>query len=147
MSTATGTGFAAGTKPARIPDFVHPPVPGETHPFYGTDHNRTVRLPSLLTEPEPTPEQLAAHARLFTAAECGATRIVRDILTGPEEIDVNAPFTQSGMTPMQYAASRGHLEVVQMLADQFNAFVDIADKEGEVSGNICNKAYNIRLIL
>ncbi|RKP25518.1 ankyrin repeat-containing domain protein, partial [Syncephalis pseudoplumigaleata] len=52
----------------------------------------------------------------------------------------NAPSSHSGMTPMQYAASRGHLEVVQMLADQFNAFVDIADREGETA--LLKAAYN-----
>jgi hypothetical protein len=133
LPSTPSTVIGFGAKASRIPDFVHPPVPGETHPFYGDDHNRHVRLPSLQTDPEPTPEQLAAQARLFTAAECGAVRIVREILTGPEYIDVNAPSPQSTMTPLQYAASRGHLEVVQMLADQFGAFVDIEDREGEVS--------------
>ncbi|KAG0349384.1 hypothetical protein BG004_007011 [Podila humilis] len=33
--------------PASIPDFVHPPVPGESHELYGDSHLESIKLPAL----------------------------------------------------------------------------------------------------
>ncbi len=41
--------IATVVSPGAIPDFVHPPVPGESHEFYGDTHLDSIKLPASAT--------------------------------------------------------------------------------------------------
>lgn len=45
--------IAAVVSPGAIPDFVHPPVPGESHDFYGDSHLDTIKLPPAAVLEQP----------------------------------------------------------------------------------------------
>ncbi|KAF9331564.1 hypothetical protein BGZ91_012074, partial [Linnemannia elongata] len=49
----TGQMIAAVVSPGSIPEFVHPPVPGESHDFYGNTHLDSIKLPAPAAVPNP----------------------------------------------------------------------------------------------
>lgn len=113
---------------------VHPPIPGETHPFYGDLHNRKLLLPSIKAKKYPSAEWMARQESLYTTAQQGNIERVQALLMHEgEPLNVNLASSSTGMTVLHYAASRGHLQIVQLLVDQCGAIVDMADREGEVS--------------
>ena len=51
--------IAAVVSPGAIPDFVHPPVPGESHDLYGDSHLDAIKLPPVaaIEPPRSRPDQ------------------------------------------------------------------------------------------
>jgi len=49
--------------------------------------------------------------------------------------------TTTGLTPLHYAASKGHYEVVKWLVDTAGAVVDLEDFTGEVSNDLNMKSW------
>jgi ankyrin repeat protein len=47
--------------------------------------------------------------------------------------DPNLPHTISGLRPIHFAASRGHVNLVRYLVESSHCQVDAIDKEGEVT--------------
>ena len=114
---------------------VTPPVPGESHPFYGDLHNQHLLLPSIRKPPGLTPEDIHRHTNLINAAEHGDLGFLQRILEDAEkqnaEINIDRLAPANGQSALHLAASRGHVHMVQTLIDQCKATVDILDKEGE----------------
>ncbi|KAK9762295.1 hypothetical protein K7432_012118 [Basidiobolus ranarum] len=75
----------------------------------------------------------------YTAAECGNGNALFEILnalvqeTGysPQDI-INTPSSSTGLTVLHYAASRGHVILIEYLLDS-GAEVDLTDREGETA--------------
>ncbi|KAF9199998.1 hypothetical protein BGZ49_009807 [Haplosporangium sp. Z 27] len=175
--------------PGSIPEFVHPPVPGESHDFYGDTHLSSIKLPASAAIHSPTtstqsrPSQfldplanievlnshssnshrnnrnpyeseLSAGTNLVEGAEqteddilwaklvegCinGQTDLVQEILTQSPKLQdsVDNISSATGMNPLHFAASRGHVDIVRILVDQAGAGVDIQDREGERGANV-----------
>lgn len=136
-----------------IPEFVYPPVPGETHRYYGDVHNQQVRLPpvhltsaaksarkgppSALTLSSSVAEQQqqrkipqGLETDIYDASATGNLFLLRELLIAHR---ANQPQPSTGLTPLHYAASRGHLDIVRCLLDEGGANIDLPDREGEVS--------------
>lgn len=116
-------------------DFVHPPVPGQVHMHYGSVHNAHLLLPSIPTveqpKPKPKPVKKRESASLYTAASKGNLQQLKDLLNENNDVNQDQPVT--GLTVLHFAASRGHLEVVHCLCQDYGALTDVEDREGEVS--------------
>lgn len=51
----------------------------------------------------------------------------------PDQLQaVNDPHPATGLTCLHFAASRGHLKIIQCLVEEYAVRVDSTDKEGEV---------------
>jgi ankyrin repeat protein len=121
-----------------VPTSVHPPIPGESHLYYGNIHNKQVKLPQSAYR-RASNEFLSDEAELniHEAAAAGNLDRVCQLLQRQDSraspfILANEATPSSGLTPLHYAASRGHLEVVQWLVDRAGAIVDLEDQTGEV---------------
>ncbi|KAG9067450.1 hypothetical protein KI688_012233 [Linnemannia hyalina] len=57
--------IAAVVSPGSIPEFVHPPVPGESHDFYGNTHLDSIKLPAPAAVPNPGSSS-PSNSRQFT---------------------------------------------------------------------------------
>ncbi|KAK5809941.1 hypothetical protein F5H01DRAFT_32750 [Linnemannia elongata] len=57
--------IAAVVSPGSIPEFVHPPVPGESHDFYGSTHLDSIKLPAPAAVPNPGSSS-PSNSRQFT---------------------------------------------------------------------------------
>jgi ankyrin repeat protein len=115
-------------------DFVHPPVPGQVHEHYGSVHNAHLLLPSIPTvkKPKPKPKPVKKHesASLYTAASTGNLQQLKNLLNESNDVNQDQPVT--GLTVLHFAASRGHLDVVRCLCQDYGALTDVEDREGEV---------------
>jgi ankyrin repeat protein len=123
-------------------EFCTPPVPGQSHKFYGNAHNNFIKLPITLQPVVPEAPSVAKSApsnkansnSLHSIVASGNLTLLNNILSvlpSPQKA-VNDPHPITGLTPLHFASSRGHFEIVQCLVEQYSAIVDAKDKEGEV---------------
>ncbi|CAG8559215.1 189_t:CDS:2 [Ambispora gerdemannii] len=132
----------------RIPDAVHPPVPGESHRYYGNIHVKQVKLPSTSSTPNYHSQQRqskedlsnGADRTIYDATSTGNLARVQELLdpqgvaeTSHSFLIANEANQSSGLTPLHYAASRGHLEIVRYLIDTAGAIIDMEDPTGETA--------------
>lgn len=144
----------ATTTATQIIDFCTPPVPGETHKYYGDSHNLFLKLPRFAatavkqpvkSSPAPPtttttivapPAKKADHQKtLHSVASSGNLVLLKQILhLLPDPLKaVNDAHPATGLTPIHFAASRGHVDIVRCLVEDYAVAVDSRDKEGEVS--------------
>ncbi|KAG0174666.1 hypothetical protein DFQ28_005264 [Apophysomyces sp. BC1034] len=127
-------------------EFCTPPVPGETHKYYGYAHNNFIKLPQLATPPPSKPtvpptkskgpqKKQPQQKTLHSVASAGNLILLKQILMIlPDPLKaVNDPHPSTGLTPMHFAASRGHVDIVRCLVEEYSVFVDVRDKEGETA--------------
>ncbi|KAG0302893.1 hypothetical protein BGZ97_002127 [Linnemannia gamsii] len=65
--------IAAVVSPGSIPEFVHPPVPGESHDFYGSTHLDSIKLPAPAAVPNPGSSSLSNSHRFSDPLGLGET--------------------------------------------------------------------------
>jgi ankyrin repeat protein len=126
-----------------IVDFCTPAVPGEMHKYYGYSHNKYIKLPHI-SPTIPSNKAVAAkkanvnkskeHKTLRSVALSGNLALLRQFLQMvPDQLKaVNDPHPATGLTCLHFAASRGHLKIIQCLVEEYAVRVDSTDKEGEV---------------
>ncbi|CAG8467409.1 2995_t:CDS:2 [Acaulospora colombiana] len=140
----------------RIPDAVYPPIPGESHRYYGNIHIKQVKLPQnnqslrgVSSYPQySNVEGLVGNdANIHEATAAGNMTRVKELLdpkgsgeTTSSFLLANETSSSSGFTPLHYAASRGHLEIVKWLIDAAGAIVDLEDQTGETA--LMKASYN-----
>lgn len=83
----------------------------------------------------PVPKTNAAsvvksHAATELAAKGDLALLQQQLINNNHDSD--APQVTTGLRPLHYAASRGHLPVVVYLVEKAGATVDATDREGEV---------------
>ena len=88
------------------------------------------RLPRLDTDPMPANSRrpLVNDHSLTTLAAAGNLLLLEELLE--RGADPNSPQPGTGLRPLHFAASRGHLNIVSRLVEA-GAAVDAVDKEGE----------------
>jgi ankyrin repeat protein len=125
---------------AAVLDFCTPAVPGETHIYYGYSHNKYIKLPHINPTIPPTntlkqQNKSKEHKTLRSVALSGNLALLRQFLQMvPDQLKaVNDPHPATGLTCLHFAASRGHLKIIQCLVEEYAVRVDSTDKEGEVS--------------
>lgn len=88
--------------------------------------------------------------RVCQAAAAGDLDTVKQLFFPAETPDepVPSPFVLSneadpatGLTPLHFAASRDHYEVVQWLVEKGGAIVDLEDRDGEVGIDLCRETH------
>ncbi|OAD75351.1 hypothetical protein PHYBLDRAFT_94736, partial [Phycomyces blakesleeanus NRRL 1555(-)] len=79
-------------------------------------------------------QQKTLHA-VASSGNLGMLKQILSVLQDPLKA-VNDPHPSTGLTPLHFAASRGHLEVVKCLLEDYAVSVDSRDKEGEVRGKM-----------
>ncbi|KAI9489636.1 hypothetical protein BDB00DRAFT_962087 [Zychaea mexicana] len=117
-----------------IVEFCTPPVPGERHKYYGDAHNKFIKLPQLATTATTkTTVESSPHRTLHSLASSGSLPLFKRLLLHlPDPLKaVNDPHPSTGLTPIHFAASRGHVEIVRCLVEDYHVSVDSRDKEGE----------------
>ncbi|CAG8690912.1 7762_t:CDS:2, partial [Ambispora leptoticha] len=139
----------------RIPEAVHPPVPGESHKYYGNIHVKQVKLPSTSLTPSyqnqrrQSKENLSndANQSIYEATAAGHLWRVKELLdpqgvaeTSHSFLIANETNQSSGLTPLHYAASKGHLEIVEYLIETAGAMIDLEDSTGETA--LLKASYN-----
>jgi ankyrin repeat protein len=126
-------------------DFCTPAVPGEIHKYYGYSHNKFLKLPHInpvhtITTPtaKRSPSKSKEHKTLRSVALSGNLALLRQFLQMvPDQLQaVNDPHPATGLTCLHFAASRGHLKIIQCLVEEYAVRVDSTDKEGEVNNEI-----------
>jgi hypothetical protein len=119
-------------------EFVHPPIPGQVHQYYGSVHNAHLQLPSItaLAEPKTKPKTKSESGSLYTVASAGNIQRLKELLKERNVVNQDQPVT--GLTLLHFAASRGHLEITRCLCEEFGALTDVEDREGEASGFFCS---------
>ncbi|CAO3615832.1 unnamed protein product [Cunninghamella echinulata] len=109
-----------------ILEFCTPPIPGETHKYYGDAHNNLIKLPQF-TPSTPIPpitttttatitkqnKKPSEQKTLHNLAANGNLILLKQILLLlPDPLKaVNDHQTSTGFTPLHYAAARGHLKL------------------------------------
>ncbi|RHZ63724.1 hypothetical protein Glove_328g26 [Diversispora epigaea] len=141
----------------RIPDSVNPPIPGESHRYYGNIHIKQVKLPSNNQSLRGTSTNSTKYSDangstesdldIHKATSEGNMDRVKALLdprgsgeTTSSFLLANEASSSSGLTPLHYAASRGHLEIVKWLIDAAGAIVDLEDQTGETA--LLKASYN-----
>ncbi|CAG8497110.1 6562_t:CDS:2 [Acaulospora morrowiae] len=140
----------------RIPDAVHPPIPGQSHRYYGNIHIKHVKLPpnsQSLRGGSSYPRYTNAEGltgndlSIHDATAAGNMERVKELLdpqgsgeTTSSFLLANEASPSSGLTPLHYAASRGHFEIVKWLIDAAGAIVDLEDQTGETA--LLKASYN-----
>ncbi|KAG2174446.1 hypothetical protein INT44_006709 [Umbelopsis vinacea] len=123
-------------------DFIHPPIAGQVHQYYGSIHNTQLLLPAMTahTSPKvsPKPKPKPESTSLYTAASNGNLQKLKELLNENNNVNQDQPIT--GLTLLHFAASRGHLEVTRSLCEEYGALTDIEDREGETA--LLKAAYN-----
>jgi ankyrin repeat protein len=124
---------------AAVLDFCTPAVPGETHKYYGYSHNKYIKLPHISAIPVTIPNNVKQnkskeHKTLRSVALSGNLALLRQFLQMvPDQLKaVNDPHPATGLTCLHFAASRGHLKIIQCLVEEYAVRVDSTDNEGEV---------------
>ncbi|KAG1121308.1 hypothetical protein G6F42_012552 [Rhizopus arrhizus] len=137
-----------------VVDFCTPAVPGEVHKYYGYSHNKFLKLPhinpvhTVTNAPAPnastkrSPSKSKEHKTLRSVALSGNLALLRQFLQMvPDQLQaVNDPHPATGLTCLHFAASRGHLKIIQCLVEEYAVRVDSTDKEGETA--LLKAAYN-----
>jgi hypothetical protein len=135
----------------RIPEVVYPPIPGEQHRYYGNIHLKQLKLPSnsfnhnirgTTSYPRYSEDgSIESDLDIHEAAAAGNFTRVKELLAPQGSVSgettsafliANEFSPSSGLTPLHYAASRGHYEIVRWLIDEAGAIVDLEDQTGEV---------------
>lgn len=114
-------------------EFCTPPVPGQRHEFYGNAHNNHIKLPVAI--PHTTIQKtVSSNNTLHSIATSGNLALLKNILPflPTPQAAVNEPHPATGLTPLHFASSRGHFNIVKYLVDDYSALVDAKDREGEV---------------
>ncbi|KAG0750016.1 hypothetical protein G6F62_000423 [Rhizopus arrhizus] len=127
-------------------DFCTPAIPGEAHKYYGYSHNKYIKLPIVI--PTPPVTNTVKHNKsqeqktIRAVALSGNLALLRQFLQiVPDQLKaVNDPHPATGLTCLHFAASRGHLKIVQCLIEEYAVKVDSVDKEGETA--LMKAAYN-----
>lgn len=131
---------------AAVLDFCTPAVPGETHKYYGYSHNKFIKLPHISPHVHNSTVNSSSssslkqqnkskeHKTLRSVALSGNLALLRQFLQMvPDQLKaVNDPHPATGLTCLHFAASRGHLKIIQCLVEEYAVRVDSTDKEGEV---------------
>nr|CAG8530239.1 2808_t:CDS:2 [Entrophospora candida] len=131
-----------------VPDSVYPPIPGEIHKYYGNIHFKQVKLPpSSINNSTYRYSRDSENMSIYEATSSGHLARVKEILapkgSGGKVTDfsrANIANSSSGLTPLHYAASRGHLDVVKWLVESAGAIVDLEDQTGETA--LLKASYN-----
>ncbi|KAI9483523.1 MAG: ankyrin repeat-containing domain protein [Benjaminiella poitrasii] len=128
-------------------DFCTPAVPGEVHKYYGYSHNKYIKLPHIISSTPNanntskkkllnTNSKLTKEKKtLRSVALSGNLSLLKQFLqmvSDPMKV-VNEPYPSTGLTCLHFAASRGHLNIVQCLVEEYSINVDSTDKEGETA--------------
>ncbi|CAO3628540.1 unnamed protein product [Mucor fragilis] len=135
-------------------DFCTPAVPGEVHKYYGYSHNKFLKLPhinpvhTVTNAPasnaaaKRSPSKSKEHKTLRSVALSGNLALLRQFLQMvPDQLQaVNDPHPATGLTCLHFAASRGHLKIIQCLVEEYAVRVDSTDNEGETA--LLKAAYN-----
>ncbi|KAI9281028.1 ankyrin repeat-containing domain protein [Sporodiniella umbellata] len=129
-------------------EFCTPAVPGETHKYYGLSHNKFIKLPlAMPTLTTATPvivrqNRSQEQKTIRSVALAGNLPLFKKFLQiVPDPLKaVNDAHPATGWTCLHFAASRGHLNIVQLLIEEFAVRVDSVDKEGETA--LLKAAYN-----
>lgn len=69
---------------------------------------------------------------LHSSVASGQLNTVQRLLSSGE-FDPNLPHSTTGLRPIHFAASRGHVDLVQFLVQTSQVQIDSIDKEGEVN--------------
>lgn len=126
---------AASTSASRQPpNFVTPPILSEPHAWYGSEHQQPLhsilsrQCESLLASNDTINHSHITDINIFDAAMSGDLQSLIILLEtqAPDSIQAS-----TGLSPLHFASSRGHIEIVKHLLDIAGASVDIMDKEGE----------------
>lgn len=105
----------------------------------GAESNAAIT--TLSPRPSPQPAESTTHGKkieqqktLHSLASTGNLAIFKQVLQLlPDPLKaVNDPHPSTGLTPIHFAASRGHVEIVRCLVEDYHVSVDSRDKEGEV---------------
>ena len=122
-----------------VVDFCTPAVPGEVHKYYGYSHNinpvhSVTNVPASNAATKRSPSKSKEHKTLRSVALSGNLALLRQFLQMvPDQLQaVNDPHPATGLTCLHFAASRGHLKIIQCLVEEYAVRVDSTDKEGEV---------------
>ncbi|CAG8706848.1 21822_t:CDS:2, partial [Gigaspora rosea] len=132
------------TPTLHIPDSVHPPIPGESHRYYGNIHKNQVKLPSTAQTSHASRLDIDGSVEndldIHEATAAGNMARVKELLDPRGSGEATSAFllaneasSSSGLTPLHYAASRGHLEIVKWLIIDAGAIVDLEDQTGETA--------------
>jgi ankyrin repeat protein len=133
-------------------DFCTPAVPGEVHKYYGFSHNNFIKLPNIQQQ-QPEEQETASikkghvnskeHKTLRSVALSGNLALLRQFLQMlPDPLKaIKEPHPATGLTCLHFAASRGHLKIVQCLVEEYAVRVDSTDNEGEVNNTHLIIAY------
>ncbi|CAI2184165.1 13535_t:CDS:2 [Funneliformis geosporum] len=140
----------------RIPEAVNPPIPGESHRYYGNIHLKQLKLPSNslnhsfqgTSYPQYSVDgSIEGDIDIHEATAAGNFIRVKELLAPHGSGEATSAFLlaneaspSSGLTPLHYAASRGHLEIVKWLIDEAGAIVDLEDQTGETA--LLKASYN-----
>lgn len=130
-----------------IPEVVIPPIAGEAHRYYGNIHLKQLKLPNnnnlrgTTTTSYPRYSEdgsIEGDLDIHDAAAAGNFTRVKELLAPQGSGETSSAFLlandfspSSGLTPLHYAASRGHYDIVKWLIDA-GAIVDLEDQTGEV---------------
>lgn len=108
----------------------------------GTESNAEISNNSTLSpRSSPQPTETTTHGKkieqqktLHSLASTGNLAIFKQVLQLlPDPLKaVNDPHPSTGLTPIHFAASRGHVDIVRCLVEDYHVSVDSRDKEGEV---------------
>src|SRR5581483_5501126 len=128
----------------QIPEVVNPPIPGETHRYYGNIHQKQLRLPTsynynlriATSYPRYSEDgSIEGDQDIHDAAAAGNFTRVKELLA-PRGVETTSAFLlaneasqSSGLTPLHYAASRGHLDSGKWLIDDAGAIVDLEEQD------------------
>ncbi|CAG8761289.1 41849_t:CDS:2 [Gigaspora margarita] len=132
------------------PDSVYPPIPGENHRYYGNIHKKQVILHSNVQafgDTSSFPQVFVNNMDIHEAAATGNIDRVKELLdpqgageTTSSFLLANEVSSASGLTPLHYAASRGHTDIVKWLVIDAGAIIDLEDQTGETA--LLKASYN-----
>ena len=132
QATAASSSSSPSINPT--PEYITPPVPSESHPWYGGAYQQGLHS-ALISEREHINVHEHGNGNqitdmtVFTASMTGNLAVLRELL---KTHDPNTTQPSTGLSALHYASSRGHIQLVNYLLDNAGATVDLEDREGEV---------------
>ncbi|KAH8556624.1 hypothetical protein BGW37DRAFT_20190 [Umbelopsis sp. PMI_123] len=124
---------ASSSSSISMPEYITPPVPSESHLWYGAVHQEGLHN-AVMNEHEHNIANehengnRTADMTLFEAAMTGNLEALIELL---KTHDPNTMQSSTGLSALHYASSRGYIHLVDYLLDKAGATVDLEDKEGE----------------